>query len=94
MVVWMSGIADVFTELLFGSGGIFGFIIIFVLLISMTLSTKIGGLFASVVAFVLGILYIDNLAVNSNLWWFAILTFLSIPFFLINFAVQAKKEGF
>jgi len=86
----MSESEDFFFELFFGMGGVLGFLLVCSLLFLISAKIKYVGIFTPVVAFVLGLSYINNLASNSNLWWLAILSFLMIPFLLITSFAKGK----
>lgn len=73
----MSGIEDVFKELLFGSGAWLGLIIILVLIIGASERSKYAGACFIPVSLFIGIMYFDNVAVNENFMWAGVIMFIA-----------------
>lgn len=72
----MSGIEEVFNELLFGSGAWLGLIIILVLIIGASERSKYAGVCFIPVSLFIGIMYFDNVAVNENFMWAGVIMFI------------------
>jgi len=72
---------ELFNELLYGSGAWIGFLIILSIILLVSVSVKHSGIIFIPICIFIGIFYLDNVAVNSNFMWSAIIMFL-LPFFL------------
>ena len=74
----MTAVADMFDELLFGSGFWIGFIIICAFCFGIAYKFKYAGVVSECVFFFMALLYFDELATNSNYLWGAIMCFVSM----------------
>ena len=81
-----------FEQFLFGSGGLFAFVVILFIMFILSAKIRFAGILSAGFMAVLGITYIDKLANNSSLWFCAIFSFVSIPFLLILFALNEKRS--
>lgn len=79
-----SEIAEVFNELLFGSGFWLGLIFILAVAIGISYKYKYSGILFEVVLFFMGIEYYDNIAVDDNKMWGVILCFLGMIFLIVK----------
>jgi len=70
----MSGEAlEFFTELMFGSGGWLGFILIVILLASITYKVKEAGYISLVIAVFMALEYFENVDPSTNFYWSGVL---------------------
>ena len=79
-------------ELLFGVGGILGFILIFLPMFYATAKIRFAGFFCSVVAFVLALQYVEKLASDSTLWWLAIVSFVMVGVYPLMSVYKEKED--
>lgn len=80
---------DLFNELLFGSGGWLGLIIVMSLSFLITYKIKYASIPFSIVSFFLGLLLWDNIATNNNLMW-ASIVYMFMPIFLLVIALKGE----
>jgi hypothetical protein len=85
----MTAMADVFTELLLGSGAFFGFLIIESLIIGLATKLKEIGILMLLPNLILAFEYFNNVSTNSDLAWYGVMTIL-IDVFLIWYAIKHK----
>lgn len=87
----MSGIEEVFTELLFGSGAWIGLTILLILCISGTLLHKYAGVFFGLILIFLGIEYLNNVNVTSNFYWSVLICWFSALFCFLRVVGEVRK---
>lgn len=75
----MSEIAEVFTELFFGTGSWLGILLLLSIIIALTIKIKWGGVITLPIIIFLGIDYITN-----DLFWNGLIMFFSAIFILIT----------
>lgn len=80
----MTDISEIFTELLFGSGFWIGFIIISAFAIGISYKYKYTAVIFALVLFFMTLQYWDNIAVDSNFMWGAILCLIEMVFLAIR----------
>lgn len=80
----LSAIAELFNELLFGSGFWIGFIIISAFSIGISYKYKYTATIFAIVLFFMALQYWDNIAVDSNYMWGAVLCFVEMLFLAIR----------
>lgn len=76
VVMAMSGIEDVFNELLFGQGAFLGLIIIVSLILMVGALNKYARLVFMPITVLMAIMYLDNIADSSIFMWCAVIMFL------------------
>jgi hypothetical protein len=86
----MTAIADVFNELLLGSGAFFGFLIIESMIIGLTTRLKEIGILMLFPNLLLAFEYFNNVSSNSDLAWYGVMTML-IDVFLIWYTIKHKE---
>lgn len=84
---------DLFSVFLYGGGGWLGLIVIMSIIVLVVYKVKLSGMLFMVVSIFIGITYLENVAVNSNLMWCAIMMFLTALYciFLTIYAVYEKR---
>ena len=87
----MTAISDVFNELLYGSGAWIGLVILLVLCIGGSFAFKYGGTIFGIVLIFLGLLYLENVAVNDNFLWSVVLCWISALYCFFHVATEVKK---
>lgn len=84
--------SDLFNEFLYGTGAWIGCICLLAIIILVTTRVKYSGMLFTVVSIFLGIMYLDNLAVNSNFMWIAIIMFLT-SLYCVYFSIHNVYES-
>ena len=79
----MSEAEEFFTELLFGEGALFGFLLIICIIILVSAYEKKSAIVLTPFSIVLGITYFLNVAADSLFMWLAIIQIIVIPAFLL-----------
>jgi hypothetical protein len=87
----MTTIAEIFDELLFGSGFWIGLIFIISICIIISYRFKYSGVIFEVILFFMALEYYDNLAVDSNKMWGLILCFVTMIFIVAKMISDAKN---
>lgn len=85
----MTPVEEAFYELLFGQGAWLGLIFFIVMLFLLSARNKWANIICIPISIFIGIMYIDNVATNSNLMWGAIIMFIT-PVFLIVMLAEKK----
>lgn len=70
-----------FNELFYGAGGWIGFLLIATIMLLVTWKIKWGGIIFIPASIMIGIMLMNNLAVDDNLMW-AMMMYFMMPFFL------------
>jgi len=84
----MSEIQQAFTELLYGSGAWLGLILIVTIIVVTSHRNKYLALIFIPVTIFMGISYLNNVTLNSDLTWMALIMFITSTFLLIKIAKQ------
>jgi len=79
---------EFFEELLFGSGVIFGFLIINLMLIALIIRVKYATILTLPISALMIILYLTNLSVSSNFMWLTFLMFFSM---ILQLTIEVKR---
>lgn len=86
----MPTFAEFFNELLFGSGAWLGFLLIITIVLLLSLKVKYSSIILIPTTIMIGILYLENVAVNSNFMWATIIMFLLTPFMLL---IESQRKS-
>ena len=79
---------EFFEELLFGSGVIFGFLIINLMLIGLLLKVKYSAILTLPISALMIVLYFTNISVSSNFMWLTFLMFFSM---ILQLTIEVKR---
>jgi len=79
----MSEAEEFFTELLYGEGALFGFLLIFCLIVVVSAWEKKSAIVLVPFSIVLGITYFLNVASDNLFMWLAIIKIIVVPVFLL-----------
>lgn len=79
---------EFFEELLFGSGVIFGFLIINLMLIGLIIRVKYATILTLPLSALMIVSYLTNLSVSSNFMWLSFLMFFSA---ILQLTIEVKR---
>jgi len=84
---------DLFHVFLFGTGGWLGLLVILAIIVLVTYKVRYSGFLFVIVSVFIGITYLSNVSVNSNLLWGAIIMFLTALYCVIISTYEVVKRG-
>ncbi len=86
-----SEVAAAFNELFYGSGAWLGILILELIIISGSLKSKWASVLFLPITVFMGIDYLDNVTVNTNQVWLAVIMFFTAIFLVFNLVHGDKK---
>jgi len=90
VVMEMSIISEVFTELFFGQGAWLGLILFMTMTLGLVSKIKYSSIIMIPFTIFLGIFYLDNIASNSIFMWCAVLMFLTTVLIIV---IELNRKG-